>query len=76
MDNETRIKELEIEVKRLRDFVYKNDFSNLYVYDTPVQFKKPNLYPTDNTAIATSTTDSTGRIAILIAGVTKYLPYF
>ena len=32
--------------------------------------------PTDATAIATSTTDSTGRIAIDIGGTTYYVPYF
>jgi hypothetical protein len=70
------INKLKQEIEELKNLVFKNNYSNLYIYDTPVQFKKANLYPTDNTAIATSTTDSTGRIPILIAGVTKYIPYF
>lgn len=70
------INKLRQEVAELRALVVKNSFSNLYVYDTPVQFRRANVYPTDNTAITTSITDSTGRIAITIAGATKYIPYF
>lgn len=70
------INKLKQEIAELRALIIKNSFSNLYVFDTPVQFKRVNMYPTDNTVITTSVTDSTGRIAITIAGATKYIPYF
>lgn len=70
------INKLKQEIEQLRNFIYKNDFSNLYVYTTPVQFKRPNKYPKNDTAIATSTTDSTGKIAVDIDGTTRYIPYY
>ena len=91
MNNEEITKKIDLmerEIKHLRDLVMKNNFSNLYVFDTPVMFRRTTdmsqipitvataIYPVNNTAIATSTTDSTGKIAIEIGGAIKYIPYF
>jgi hypothetical protein len=91
MNNEEitkRIDLIEKEIKHLKDLIMKNNFSNLYVFDTPVMFRRTTdmsqipitvattIFPVNNTAIATSTTDSTGKIAIEIGGAIKYVPYY
>lgn len=76
MDKETqdKFKELEDEIKALKDIINKGKFSNLVVEDTPVQFRFPNLYTAAGGTIAAGT--SAGKIAIMINGVEKYIPYF
>jgi len=57
--------------------VYKNQFSNLYVFDEQVKFRSSLIFPKLDTPIATSTTDSTGKIAIKDdTGAVRYIPYF
>lgn len=81
---ETNTKDLQLQIetltKRLSELEVlfnKNRFSNLSVSDVPVQFKQPNIYPKDETSIATSTVNSTGRIAIKDEyGTVRYIPYF
>lgn len=74
---EEQIQNLQNQIDELKRQVYKNQFSNLYVFDEQVQFKGNLIFKKDETAIATSTTDSTGRIAIKDdTGAIRYLPYF
>ncbi len=85
MDEITQLKQ---EMAELKSLFYKNSFSNLYIFQTPVIFRRSvdfsqipitttvSTYPLDATPVATSTTDSTGRISVLIDGVTRYIPYF
>lgn len=74
---EEQIKQLQNEIAELKRQVYKNQFSNLYVFDEQVKFRSNLIFPKDETAIATSTTDSTGRIAIKDdTGAVRYIPYF
>lgn len=77
MDTQAQIAEIKKEIEQLKRMLNKNQFSNLFVFDEMVQFKSKVIFPKDETAIATSTTDSTGRIAFKDAeGNTRYLPYF
>jgi hypothetical protein len=76
MDLKEQVEQLQKQVEELKTLINKDKFSNLVVNRTPVEFKRPNIYPEDNTAIATSTTDSTGRIPIVVNGTTVYIPYF
>ncbi len=87
METEERIKKLESIVADLQNQIISvsdnaNDisdestttqFSNLEVKNAPVQFRFPNVYPKDDTAV----NGSTGRIAIKTEdGTSRYLPYF
>ena len=74
MEDKNEIQQLRDEVQALKNLITKNSFSNREVFNVPVMFRRPNMYPTDNTSIASGA--STGRIAIVINGVTKYIPYF
>ena len=84
MNTEQQIQALQAEVRRLSGMVSdlqmqvnKNNFSNLKVYTTPVQFKSINVFPKDDTVINTVTVNSTGRITIKDdTGTTRYIPYF
>jgi hypothetical protein len=74
---EEQILQLQREVEELKRQVYKNQFSNLYVFDEQVKFRSPLIFPKLDTPIATSTSDSTGRIAIKDeTGAVRYIPYF
>jgi hypothetical protein len=64
-------------IEDLKKQVYRNQFSNLFVFDEEVQFKAKLIFPVDTTVINTATVNSTGRIAIKDAlGVVRYIPYF
>ena len=77
MDTEARIKELERQIEDLKRQVYKNQFSNLFVFDEKVKFRSKLIFPKNDVPIATSTTDSTGKIAIEDdTGTIRYIPYF
>lgn len=70
-------KALQDQIDELRFLLNKNKFSNLVVNETPVQFKRPSIFPKDETSIRTDTTASKGRIAIADEyGNTRYIPYF
>lgn len=82
---EQEIQNLRAELEDLKRQFYKNNFSNLFVYNTPVQFQRQidfTLTPTgqkliyvpvDNTAL---TGGITGRIKIDVGGNTRYIPYY
>ena len=71
------INQLKTEIAELKKQVYKNQFSNLYVFDEQVQFRTAVIFPKNDTPITTSITDSTGKIAIKDdTGTTRYIPYF
>lgn len=77
MDTEAKLKELERQIEDLKRQVYKNQFSNLYVFDEKVKFRNRLIFPKLDTPIATSTTDSTGKIAMEDdTGTIRYIPYF
>lgn len=70
-DLQKQVDELAQIVKRLT----KNDFPNMKTYDKPVNFRFPNVFPKDETSIASGT--STGRIKIVDDhGNIRYIPYF
>ena len=85
---EQQIQNLQDQINELKALVVKNNFSNLYIFDTPVQFRreinfklapaaqKLFYFPTDNTDPTSGGGAATGRIPIDIAGATKYLPYY
>lgn len=74
---EQQIQDLQNQIDELKRQVYKNQFSNLFVFDEQVQFKTNLIFNKDDTPIATSTVNSTGRIAIKDnTGTTRYIPYF
>lgn len=73
----TEIDNLNSQISELKRQVYKNQFSNLYVFDEQVQFKNNLIFPKLDTPIATSTTDSTGKILIKDStGTVRAIPYF
>ena len=74
---EEQIKDLQRQIDDLKRQVYKNQFSNLYVFDEKVKFRSNLIFKKDETSIATSTTDSTGRFAIEDdTGEVHYVAYF
>jgi len=74
---ETSLKDANSKIESLKIQIYKNQFSNLYIFDEEVKFRNILIFPKLDTPIATSTTDSTGKIAIKDdTGTTRYIPYF
>jgi TolA-binding protein len=74
---EEQIVQLQRQIDELRNLIQKNNFTSVIINDKQVQFKKPSIFPRDNTAIRTDITRSTGRIAIQDEyGTTRYIPYF
>ena len=74
---QSEIENLKMEVGTLKGMIFKNQFSNLYVFDEQVKFRSALIFPTDTTSILTATTNSTGRVTIKDdAGNTRYIPYF
>lgn len=77
---EEQIKDLQNQIDELRRQVYKNQFSNLYVFDEQVKFRNTTIYPKDETSVSIAgltVGSSFGRIAIKDdVGTTHYIPYF
>jgi len=72
---EEQIKDLQNQIDELKRQVYKNQFSNLYIFDEQVKFRSSLIFPKDDTPIVSG--NSTGRIAIKDAvGTVRYIPYF
>lgn len=72
-DNKQDLESIKKELSSLKSYIMKNDFSDLYVYDTPVRFRRPNIYPKLDTPIM----GSRGRIeSSLDDGTTVYLAYY
>ena len=69
---EREVADLSMQVKALTTRFNKNNFSNLFIFETPVQFNKRNVYPGDTTAAGAYK----GRIAVMIDNVVQYLHYF
>ena len=89
MENtQEQIQNLQNQIDELRSVVNKNNFSNLYVFDTPVQFRREidftrALAGTKLIYIPANATDptegggaATGRIPVDVGGTTKYLAYY
>jgi len=80
MTNEEKIAQLEKDIIELKRVVFKNQFSNLYVFDEEVKFRSKLIFPKDETSISISgltVGSSFGRIAIKDdTGATKYIPYY
>jgi SMC interacting uncharacterized protein involved in chromosome segregation len=79
---EEQIFDLQRQIDELKRQVYKNQFSNLYVFDEQVKFRSNLIFPKDETqitctSVVTSTWKSDGRITIKDdTGATRYIPYF
>lgn len=80
MNTEEQIKILQREIEELKRVVYKNQFSNLYVFDEQVKFRNTTIYPKDETSISMAgltAGSSLGRIKIKDdVGTTRYIPYY
>lgn len=73
-DQQKQIDDLKRELEELKRVVFKGRFSDKFVFDTPVTFRRPNSYTAAGGTIASGT--SAGKIEVKIAGVSKYIPYF
>jgi hypothetical protein len=74
------IQNLQKQIDELKRVVYKNNFSNLYVFDEQVQFRNTTIYPKNEVSISMvglTAGSSFGRIAIKDdVGTTHYIPYY
>ena len=61
-------------IDELERLIHKDNFSNLRIFRTPVEFIQPNIYPLDDTDPTGGGGAATGRIPVKINGVIKYLP--
>lgn len=74
MDTQQQIDELKKQLEDLKRLFFKDNFSNLKIFNKPVQFNKGAIliYDADTTAAGAYA----GRIAITVGGVTKYIHYY
>lgn len=66
MDNkqlQQEIQKLQQQVQELHTIIYKNNFSNLYVFDTPVKFRR-NINLTPDGSIVGQTGDKIGFLGV------------
>lgn len=76
-EKNSQISDLNSQISELKRQVYKNQFSNLYVFNEQVQFRSDLIFPKLDTPIATSTTDSAGKIMIKDStGTVRAIPYY
>ena len=69
MDTQQQILELQRQIDELKSIIFKNSFSNLYVFDTPVRFRRDIILDgADGTKIGTATSNK-----ISVYGVTPII---
>lgn len=73
-DTQKQIDDLKAQLEELKKLFFKDNFSNLKIYNKPVQFNNGVILSFDPDTTAAGAYK--GRIAITVNGVTQYLHYY